>query len=499
MSEAQALLARISSLRQRLEKSRGQARQTIEATSALGQDWPGPARPTPPDPVRLNADSQHDLQMDRIVEEVTGPVLEAPPRRPVQQLTARARRVLERGQEMVSRIRSLADFFAPLHQDAENPLAVNPLQIDYADPIARVYREAAASVDTTLRMIPLFPDGALGQLHLCEGLESILGLVNDRLGIVEAASRKHQEETGLVSELAQILTSLVEGQCHDRQPVFELAEKLLTESREGEPLRFLSCDPTHPARFVASHCLTTARVMARVVRHDVELRSRCTDAVVASLLHDVGMLKLPPEIFALPHALDEAQRQALPDHCRQGAELLAPLGQDLPWLAEAAHNHHERCDGSGYPQGLQQNQVSSLTRLLAVCDTYASLCSPRPYRPARDTRTALADTLLLADQGYLDRGHAEHLLQLSFYPIGSAVEMADGSIGVVVALPRLKHILAAPARPVVALLLDSDGQPLPRPRHVDLAQMDQQSIVRTLSVRERRDLLGPTHPEWVAA
>ena len=71
MSEAQALLARISSLRQRLEKSRVQTRQTIEATTALGHDWPGPARPTPPDPIRLSADSQHDLQIDRIVEPIT--------------------------------------------------------------------------------------------------------------------------------------------------------------------------------------------------------------------------------------------------------------------------------------------------------------------------------------------------------------------------------------------------------------------------------------------
>ena len=83
---------------------------------------------------------------------------------------------------------------------------------------------------------------------------------------------------GLVSDLAQILTFLVQGQCHDRQPVFALAEKLLAESREGEPLRFLSCESTNSARFVASHCLTTARVMARVVRHDVELRSRSLDA-----------------------------------------------------------------------------------------------------------------------------------------------------------------------------------------------------------------------------
>ena len=121
---------------------------------------------------------------------------------------------------------------------------------------------------------------------------------------------------------------------------------------------------------------------------------------------------------------------------------------------------------------------------------------PAP-RPRRDTRTALADTLLLAEQGQLDRGHAEALLHLSFYPAGSAVELADGSLGVVVAAPGLRRDLGSPARPVVAVLTDDQGQPLPLPHHLDLAQCDGHSIVRTLSPAERRELLGGRFPEWV--
>ena len=113
-----------------------------------------------------------------------------------------------------------------------------------------------------------------------------------------------------------------------------------------------------------------------------------------------------------------------------------------------------------------------------------------PHRQARETRTALTDTLLLAEQGQLDRHYAECLLHLSFYPIGSVVELADGAVGVVVATPQPRRDLSSPARPVVALLTDTQGQPLPLPHHVDLAQCDSPSIVRTLSSAESRDLLG---------
>ena len=217
--------------------------------------------------------------------------------------------------------------------------------------------------------------------------------------------------------------------------------------------------------------------------------------VLAALVHDAGMLRVPAEVLAQPGPLDDAGRRAVEVHARAGAEMVRRLLPEAAWLAEAAAAHHERLDGTGYPGGLREVQVSSLARLLAVCDTYAALCCPRPYRPARDTRTALTDTLLLAESGALDRGHAERLLQLSFYPVGSAVELADGSVGVVVATHLGRRDLNTPARPVVALLTDAQGQPLAAPLHLDLAECESHSIVRSLAPAERRQVLGGHYPE----
>ena len=239
-----------------------------------------------------------------------------------------------------------------------------------------------------------------------------------------------------------------------------------------------------------------AQVIARVVRHEPDLKHRAQEAVTAALLHDAGMLRVAPALLTHPGPLDDAGRRALEAHCRAGAELLGRL-PDAAGLVEAAAHHHERADGTGYPDGLRGEQVTALTRLLTVCDVYAAQCCARPHRPARETRTALADTLLLAEQGLLDRDCAERLLELSFYPVGAAVEMADGSVGVVVATPGMGRDLNAPARPVVALLTDARGDALPLPRHLDLARCDNHSIVRTLSPAQRRAVLGGRFPEWV--
>ena len=90
---------------------------------------------------------------------------------------------------------------------------------------------------------------------------------------------------------------------------------------------------------------------------------------------------------------------------------------------------------------------------------------------------------------------AERLLALSFYPIGSVVELADGAVGAVVAGPNCQRELDSPARPVIALLTDSRGQPLSTPQHLDLSRSTGRSIVRTLPPAERKQVLGKHHPE----
>ena len=124
----------------------------------------------------------------------------------------------------------------------------------------------------------------------------------------------------------------------------------------------------------------------------------------------------------------------------------------------------------------------------------------------------MTDTLLLADQGFLDKNQAERLLLLSFHPVGSVVELSDGSLATVVAIKSGEWRAAsgggssAPnhaslptqhthlAKPVVALLTDPNGYPLAIPRQIDLAQDEHRSIVRNLSATERRPFMLRRYP-----
>ena len=267
-----------------------------------------------------------------------------------------------------------------------------------------------------------------------------------------------------------------------------LADVIVDEAKAGQPLRFLHASPIDPSRFAAAHCLTVAQVLARLLLDDAEWQPQLQLAIMTALVHDVGMTRVPAEVLLTQGPLDSDQRRLIEKHTHIAEGMLTPLWPGGGWPIEAATCHHERNDGTGYPAGQREIGLSSIVRLLAVCDVYAALCAPRPHRPAFDTRTALTETLMLAERDYLDKASAELLLMLSFYPVGSTVELNDGTVGLVIATQRGPDGLTHPDRPVVYLAADAQGQPFDWPRVVDLLEHKDRSILRGLSADERRTL-----------
>lgn len=483
MSDTRLLLTKIAALRQRLEQAPARVPEAVPVNPALERIRRLESR------VAVGSGQSTLLEGSiRQVADPAGAVGEATvlPSR----LTARARRLLEIGQGLLVQLRDLADSFG----------VAEPAGQPDDDPLADHFRQTVAVTEAALRTVQTYPESAGTQLRLCDGLEGILGIVAERVAVLRAALQQRRRDADREETLTRLLLGLHTGSGSDLDIFVRLGEAILTDVRELAPLRFFQTGTgklgiEQTARAVACHGLNVAQVAARLVRHDPELRHQALEAALAGLLHDVGMLRVPPEVYWQEGPLDEEQRRVVEAHTRNGAELVARLLPTGAWLTEATAMHHERLDGTGYPAGLRGMQVPPLARLLAVCDMYAALCTARPYRPAREPRTAVTDTLLLAEKGALDQAAAERLLHLSFYPLGSVVELADGTVGVVVATHPTHLDLNAPARPVVALLANAKGQLLPVPRYIDLAECPDRSIVRTLPQADRRRLLGKRYPE----
>ena len=111
---------------------------------------------------------------------------------------------------------------------------------------------------------------------------------------------------------------------------------------------------------------------------------------MAALIHDIGKINVPGELLSKPGLLSPLERQLINTHANAGYTILKEL--DLPWnVAQVVKQHHERCDGSGYPDGLKKDQINLSARILAVADVVEAMASHRPYRPALGIERALAE------------------------------------------------------------------------------------------------------------
>jgi putative nucleotidyltransferase with HDIG domain len=108
----------------------------------------------------------------------------------------------------------------------------------------------------------------------------------------------------------------------------------------------------------------------------------------AALLHDLGKLSISNRILDKPGPLTDTERERFYEHPRLAEQILARV-PSLRELAAVASAHHERLDGSGYPRGLNGEQLTMPMRILAVADVYEALVSDRPYRPAHPPEAAL--------------------------------------------------------------------------------------------------------------
>jgi putative nucleotidyltransferase with HDIG domain len=121
---------------------------------------------------------------------------------------------------------------------------------------------------------------------------------------------------------------------------------------------------------------------------------RLRDLALAGLLHDIGKLSTPDAILTKPGRLTDAEMGAIRRHPVQGDQLLRELGY-AEQIRRGVRGHHERLDGSGYPDGLRGDAIDLETRILAVADVWDALVSPRVYRGAWTPERAMA---LLVDE-----------------------------------------------------------------------------------------------------
>ncbi len=158
----------------------------------------------------------------------------------------------------------------------------------------------------------------------------------------------------------------------------------------GSHVRALTARLAEKDAYTAQHSRRVALLAVQVGELLGLSTGRLRSLAVGGLVHDIGKLSVPDTILKKPAALDDEEFAIVRRHPATGSRLLRELGGFHPAVVRIVHGHHERLDGSGYPDGLADDELDLETRILAACDVYDALISPRVYRPAWTHEDAVA-------------------------------------------------------------------------------------------------------------
>jgi HD-GYP domain-containing protein (c-di-GMP phosphodiesterase class II) len=195
------------------------------------------------------------------------------------------------------------------------------------------------------------------------------------------------------------------------------------------------------------------------------------------MLMDVGKLRVDPALLQAERELTLEEAAQMAGHVDYGLEIIKDSGVINQDVIDMVAHHHERFDGSGYPNGLTQDRIPAFARIAAIVDTYDAITSKRSYAQPISPSDAIRMLYKSRDAEFQAELVEAFIQAIGIYPAGTLVELSSGEVGVVVAEYRSRRL-----RPKVMLLLDASKAPLPTSRIVDLQQTAPDESAASLSI-----------------
>ena len=232
--------------------------------------------------------------------------------------------------------------------------------------------------------------------------------------------------------------------------------------------------------FLIIHTMrTTVLCLAIALQLHLQL-SKMVELGVTSILHEIGMLRLPPQLYMSSRKLSVREKAQISKHTLLGYTIIKDLSFGLP-VQLGVLEHHEKENGTGYPRRLTGDKISSNAKIIAVACTYEAISSPRSYKDEKSTFDALLELIQNKEHAYDGSVIKALLYTVSLYPIGTFVYLTNRKVAEVIDTNPDN-----PKTPIVQLLTEKEADGSLKTLQVGENNIN---ILRILTKQEKEDIL----------
>lgn len=266
----------------------------------------------------------------------------------------------------------------------------------------------------------------------------------------------------------RLIKRVGKGKITDLEEINQITEQIVNSAFECDDALFIVTMVKHNDEYLLEHSINCAILIVLFGRALGLDKSIILQLGVGALLMDIGMAKMPMLMTQKPDSLSPQETLRMERHVEIALKLIDPIEGVSKISRAVIEQHHERLDGSGYPAGLREGQISEYGKMAAIVDTFDALTSDRPYRQALKPSDAIKK---LAEEAGLDKNLVETFIScVGTNPVGSLVKLSSGKLAMVMRLN--KH---QPLSPVVMVFYNLTTK-LDEIAQLDLSKVDDKIV-----------------------
>ena len=184
--------------------------------------------------------------------------------------------------------------------------------------------------------------------------------------------------------------------------------------------------------YLMEHSINVSIIMTIFAKHLQIDEKTIHDLATGALLHDLGKINIPDEVLHKPGRLTDDEMVIMRSHVTLGYDILRESSDLSPTILEVVRDHHERLDGSGYPNGKNENELSQFAKMISICDTYDAITASRVYQNARTPIMAFKILRKESGTGFDANLVAEFINCMGVHPVGTLIQTKSNKLGIVI-------------------------------------------------------------------